>query len=204
MIGLILLAGGKGTRMECDTPKPFLPLDGKPIALHSLDAFPMCDEIVVVCPDEYRYIFPKNVTFAEPGERRQDSVKNGFAKLSSACDTILIHDAARPYIEQKDVEKLLAEGKNCGAALLASPITSTIKCGKNFIDKTLDRDTLWAAQTPQLLSRTILAKGLSLNISVTDDVAFAEAQNLPVKIVPGNPANIKITYPSDLPACVIN
>ena len=103
-LSVILLAGGKGTRVRSPIPKVFLPLKGKPIVLHSFELFQSLEkvtEIVVVCPPNYQHLFPPNTCFAFPGNTRQDSVKNGFEKTS--CPHILIHDGARPFISIESV-----------------------------------------------------------------------------------------------------
>src|SRR3990172_7494754 len=105
-LSVILLAGGTGTRMGGVLPKQFLPLNGKPIARHSFDTFASLDEvveIVVVCEERYRSHFHSekksyDLRFAEPGERRQDSVYNGFRTTSADADLICIHDSARPFV----------------------------------------------------------------------------------------------------------
>jgi 2-C-methyl-D-erythritol 4-phosphate cytidylyltransferase len=203
-LSIILLAGGKGTRMGSAIPKVFLPLNGKPIALHSFKLFqslPYVQEIIVVCPQDYYHLFPQDTLFAHPGEKRQDSVKNGFEKTS--FDPILIHDAARPFVTKEEIDKLLKEGLSIGAATLGIPMKYTIKevSSNRIVKKTLDRSLLYAMQTPQLLKRDILQKGLDAaqaqNLTVTDDVALAELIQHPVKIIPGFSRNIKITTPED-------
>jgi len=195
MIGLILLAGGASTRMGGITPKPFVRLGSKNIIDYSFEIFSShraINHIVVVIPPKYSHLYTNT---AAPGPRRQDSVLNGLAKLPKECDTILIHDAARPFITHKNIDDLLTAG---APATLAIKTTSTIKqatpCG--IVEKTLPRESLWTIQTPQLLTRTILE--IPCDDDVTDDVALAERQGLSVQLVPGSPRNIKITYPEDL------
>lgn len=204
-LSVILLAGGKGTRMGTPIPKVFLPLKGKPIVLHSFELFQSFEkvtEIIVVCPPNYQYLFPSNTLFALPGNTRQDSVKNGFKKTTSPH--ILIHDGARPFIPQQSVETLIDVGCTFGAAALGIPMTSTVKEVNTdlTVTKTLSRSSLYTIQTPQFLKREILEQGLqaatSQNLNLTDDVALAELINHPVKIVLGSPLNIKITHLEDL------
>lgn len=204
----ILLAGGMGTRMQSTTPKQFMDIDQKPIACYSFELFlqmPEIDEIVVVCPPDFRSYFAKNikpVVFALPGERRQDSVFNGLQ--ASSHPLICIHDAARPFIDAVLVSKVLKAGQNYGAATAAMPVKFTVKevDGNQFVKNTPDRNLMWEIQTPQVLHREILMQGFDHanqnNITVTDDVSLAELINKQVKLVEGSHTNMKITVPSDL------
>lgn len=205
-VAVILLAGGTGTRMGTSVPKQFLDLDGKPIARYSFDLFKSLDyvsQIVVVCPKMYREIFPPETTFAEPGERRQDSVYHGFLETARGVDLICIHDAARPFLSKKDVDKLLEEALLSKAATLACPVRYTVKeVTDGLIQKTLDRTNLYEIHTPQMIAPEILEEGFKKaaleNLSVTDDVSLVELLKRPVSVVQGSPKNIKITYPDDL------
>lgn len=204
----ILLAGGTGSRMQSSTPKQFLKIDQKPIAVYSFDLFlqiPEIDEIVVVCAPDFTSYFKsdsKSVVFALPGQRRQDSVFNGLQVSSHPL--ICIHDAARPFIDKILVSKVLAAGEQYGAATVAMPLKFTVKevDSNQFVKNTPDRSKIWEIQTPQVLHREILIEGFNQayekEITVTDDVSLAELINKPVKLVEGSHTNIKITVPSDL------
>ncbi|MEZ5315111.1 MAG: 2-C-methyl-D-erythritol 4-phosphate cytidylyltransferase [Chlamydiales bacterium] len=202
----IILAGGQGQRMNAPLPKQYLLLKKKPIACHSLEIFlnhPEMHQIIVVCAPEYRTLFSEyHVEFADPGERRQDSLFNGLklAKYNWICT----HDAARPYLTHKLIDRLIQEGKNHSAVTLGIPIKNTIKeCDSTgFVLRTLNRESIWEIQTPQLVKKHILIKGFAFadrhNITVSDDVSLAELIDHPVKLVLGSQKNIKITTPEDL------
>lgn len=206
---IIFLAGGSGTRFGTKTPKQFLPLGSKPVALHSLET--LCslspEEISIVCEPKYRDFFKiKNVkiVFALPGKSRFESVKNGHSALELGSNLILIHDSARPFIRSCDILSVLNEADTYGSAAVGIPVSSTIKevDEKGFVKKTLQRSSLFEIQTPQVLRADILKKGiqkaLEMKTEVTDDLFLSELLNLPAKIVCGNKTNIKITEKQDL------
>lgn len=209
-VEVILLSGGVGSRMGSLIPKQYLLLKDKPIARISFDLFDACDEIAsitVVANEGYHHIFDskrKNVSFALPGERRQDSLKNGMAKLAPDTDLVLIHDAARPFLTQDMILRVIQNTKETGAATLALPMRYTVKeaDAEKRVVKTLDRSKLYEIQTPQGLKRSILEKGMqraeSEGITVTDDVCLAEILSSAVQLVNGSPYNFKITTQEDL------
>jgi len=212
-VGAVLVAGGAGSRMGGATPKQFLLLKGKAIALHSLELFlqsSSIDEIAIVCSLVYQPLFEnaigdcKKVSFALPGIRRQDSVYNGVRALSERISYVCIHDAARPFIAAKELEEVIAAGRQWGAATLAIPVKGTIKQVNQelFVDCTPARSLLFEAQTPQVLQKQLLLdafdKCYADKLNVTDDVSLAELIGRPVKIVQGSYKNIKITTPEDL------
>jgi 2-C-methyl-D-erythritol 4-phosphate cytidylyltransferase len=211
-ISVVIVAGGRGTRMKSDTPKQYMVLGGKTVAEHSFDLFlEMAEvkEVVVVCAEEYRPFFErkgcnKRIAFAEPGARRQDSVYSGLCELNSEETLVCVHDAARPCIEETGVRAVFAAADECGAAFLGLPSKYTLKqCDEDgVVVQTLDRSVVWEAQTPQVVQRSVLSLGLERalreGITVTDDAAAAELAGCPVRCVRGAEANIKITTPEDL------
>ncbi len=212
-VSAILLAGGQGTRMNSVLPKQFIKIQNKEIALYSFETLlndPHITEVIVVCKKEYESLFTttqKDVRFARPGLRRQDSVYNGFLEVSSHADLICIHDSARPLLKSADLTRVLEEGLIHKAAVLGVPVKSTLKevTGEGFVLKTLNRTTIWEIQTPQVMTPSLLKEGFRLahekNLDVTDDVSLVELQGHPVKCVLGSYSNIKITTPEDL-ACL--
>jgi 2-C-methyl-D-erythritol 4-phosphate cytidylyltransferase len=209
---VILVAGGVGTRMQTAIPKQFLHLNKKEVARHSFDLFaalPEIKEIVVVCAEAYRHIFDTKkenvkVSFAQPGERRQDSVYNGLQAMTTECPFVCIHDAARQFITQEIVQRVLDAAREHGAAVAGMPLKFTIKecSASKLVQKTPDRSCLWEIQTPQAIETNLLKQGFAHahkhNLTVTDDVSLIELLGLPVKVVPGCYRNIKITTPDDL------
>jgi len=206
-LGVILVAGGTGTRMGSSLPKQYLPLAEKPLAQHSLDLFLQLQELqelIVVCAPEYQFHFSGQTRFALPGVLRQDSVWNGLQQLDPSIDLVCIHDAARPLITLPLIHKVLQAAKTTGAATLAMPLKFTVKKGSEdqLVEDTPNRSTLWEIQTPQVLRRDWLEEGFTYarthNQIVTDDVSLIEPLGYPVKLVNGCYTNLKITTPEDL------
>lgn len=212
MISAILLAGGTGSRMQSSEPKQFLKLQDKPIALFSFEKFlqlPEITEIIVVCPIEYRHLFKNHsskikLKFANPGNRRQDSVFNGLQEIDPQSSLACIHDSARPFVTIETIKEVIETGLNVGAAAVAVPLKSTVKRidSSQMVMQTPNRSTLWEVQTPQAIRPHLLHEGFAVASSqqhtVTDDVSLVELLGLPVKLVLSCYTNIKVTTPDDL------
>lgn len=211
-VAVILLAGGTGSRMKSDIPKQFLQLKNKPIVLHSFELFVCLQEaveIVVICSPEYRHLFhikDENITltFAMPGERRQDSVYNGLQAITSNSQYVCVHDSARPCVTLPMIQRVIAAAHQHGAATAAMPIKFTVKEADQdlFVTQTPDRSRIWEIQTPQVIRKDWLKDGfayaLKNNLTVTDDVSLVELLKKPVKLVEGCYSNLKITTQEDL------
>ena len=215
-VGVVLLSAGVGKRMGASIPKQYIKLMGLEIALHSLDTFLDCDvsEIVIVCAEEWQHIFKDHLEkrgptkcelkFTTGGKERQDSVKNGLAKITAPI--VAIHDAARPLLTKEEMEKVVADAAEHGAALLAVPTKATIKqavaADDNFVASTPKRKLLWEAHTPQVIRSDLLRKGFEKaeqeNLEVTDDVSLIELLGEKVKLTEGEYTNIKVTTPEDI------
>lgn len=215
---VILLAGGLGSRMKSSIPKQFISLKNKAIARFSFDLFcsmPEVVEIVVVCNPIFQSVFEldKNkklshtpqLTFALPGDRRQDSVFNGLQALSfKNIELVCIHDSARPFITAPIVRHILKAADQYGAATCGVPVKFTVKKSdaQGFVKETLQRAEIWEIQTPQIIKSSLLHAGFAIankeNITVTDDVSLVELLHHPVKLVEGEYSNLKITTPEDL------
>jgi len=211
----IVPAAGSGKRLGAHDEKPFVLLAGKPLiiyALKALDSSKYIDQIYVAASpgslgrlkgiiDKYR--ISKVVKVVAGGKTRSGSVKNCFDLVAPPCDIVLIHDGARPFPGESDIMNSILLAGKYGGCVTAIPVTDTIKlAGKGlFVRKTIDRSSLWRAQTPQAFRYGILKKalgGMKDISSVTDDASALELLGRKVKILKGSPRNIKITTKEDL------
>lgn len=207
-VSLIFLSGGKGERMQNSIPKQYLKLRQKEIALYSFETLqniPEIKEIIVVCDPLYCPLFQtsKPLIFASPGARRQDSLLNGLLKSSPQSQLLCIHDAARPLVDQTEVQKLFSLAEQFKAAALGAPVTSTIKiCQNGTVLQTPDRANLWEVFTPQVVQKKILEQSFaylqSHNSTVTDDLSLTELLGFPGYLLQSKHKNLKITTPIDL------
>ncbi len=209
-VGAIIVAAGSGQRMG-KANKIFAPLGGNPLLAWPMDTCQRCSlikQIVLVLNDEDLELGQKlkeergwaKVTLCPGGARRQDSVKEGLHKLK-ACHWVMIHDGARPFLTLDLIENGLKTAMETGAAVAAVPVTDTIKFANSngVIRETLQRDKLWAAQTPQIFTFDIIARAYKeLTTEVTDDAAAVERLGYEVKLYLGAYNNIKVTTPEDL------
>jgi 2-C-methyl-D-erythritol 4-phosphate cytidylyltransferase len=206
-------AAGVGSRMGAGTPKQYLPIAGKPMLRHTLDAFAGCPLVahtyVVVSVDDPfidGVLPPSGVTVLRcGGASRLESVRNGLWALENqlhANDWVMVHDAARPGLDAGLIEKLIREtGDHPAGGLLALPIVDTVKRAVNDEVATVSRDGLWLAQTPQMFRFRMLADALAAATdpsAITDDASAVEALGLAPKLVAGHPRNLKVTLPSDI------
>ena len=209
----VIPAAGSGVRMKSSMPKQYLPLCGIPVLAHTLRAFDgheRCVEIVIATSDrrvlsEMLAAYPCStpVRVVDGGARRQDSV---FAAVNACPDDdsiLLIHDAARPLISREEISAVLEAMLEYDAALLAVPVTDTIKMvHEEFVVSTPDRRTLWIAQTPQAARagqfRKAFRAAASDDATVTDDAAALEHIGVRVAVVRGSGTNMKITTEADL------
>jgi 2-C-methyl-D-erythritol 4-phosphate cytidylyltransferase len=213
---VILPAAGKSSRFRDKEKKPFATLDGRAVWLRSAELFITRQDVVqcqVVVAKEDQEFFRRryganlafmNVQIVEGGAERFDSVANALAKLKDEAEFVAIHDAVRPCLTNELIDAVFAEAEKTGAAMLALPITDTLKrvTPQNVIDATLAREGLWLAQTPQVfrkewLMQAYLNRG-KLGKLVTDDGQLVEAVGHAVHVVRGSTTNIKITEKEDL------
>jgi len=214
-VGAIIAAAGFGRRMKTDRPKQFLALNGTPILVHTIRKFDACgviSYIIVTAPRESveevtdlvnSAGFKKSVTVIEGGERRQDSVAMGLQQLQPGTDIVAVHDGVRPFVSIEDIENVVRQAAQSGAAILGVPIVDTVKqAERELVESTLMREHLILAQTPQVFRTDILKEAFERAAKDeyygTDESSLVERLGLPVAIVRGSERNIKITRPSDL------
>jgi 2-C-methyl-D-erythritol 4-phosphate cytidylyltransferase/2-C-methyl-D-erythritol 2,4-cyclodiphosphate synthase len=211
----LIVAAGRGARFGGDLPKQYRRLGGLPVLRHSAQTFarhPDIARIRVVIHDDDRTLHDEamaGLAAEEPvtgGASRQDSVRLGLESLEAlAPDTVLIHDAARPFIDAETISRTLACLSKSDGALVAVPVVDTLKRGDDgLVSGTVDRAGLYRAQTPQgFRYPAILAAHRAVaGRELTDDAAVAEAAGIGVRLVEGNEANFKITTEDDLARAV--
>ena len=212
MLSAIIVAAGSSRRLGFD--KLTAPLAGKPLIVHTLEAFaatqPVEEIIVVTRSDrinEFELLFrsaSKPVKVVSGGEHRHNSVQAGLREVSQATQYVSVHDGARPLITPSQIEQVFAQAQTCGAASLAEPVRDTLKrAGDNLeVRESIDRQQVYAMQTPQIFERRLLERAyeevLSGNHLVTDEVSAIELLGGKVTLVPNPEANFKITYQRDL------
>ncbi len=215
-VGAVVVAAGSSTRAGGGTPKQFRMLGTRPMFVAAVEPLlEDCDEIVIVVPagTESRAasmarsagIPEGRVKLVAGGPRRQDSVANGVAALSSDVGIVLVHDAARPFATRALVARVIEAAAEHGAAVPAVPATDSVKRVENGeVVASLDRSVLVLTQTPQGFRRDVLERAMAscADTDVTDDAQCVEMSGHAVVVVAGEPGNVKLTHPSDLEAAV--
>ena len=213
-VGVILVAAGSGSRTGSTELKQFRWVAGKPMLLHSIQTFQArADVAMVVCvlPREYvgdppPWIFQSDsdrLLLSVGGRERGESVANGLEDLSTECEIVVIHDAARPLVTSETIGRVIDEARQGNGAVAALPVTDTLKrvdtSGK--VVETVDRFGLWRAQTPQAFPRKIIERAhreaREADRIATDDAALCEKIGLPVVVVRGSERALKITEEND-------
>ena len=212
-VGAIIVAAGRGVRLGGSVPKQLLELGGQTLLQRSVaafDAHPRVDELVVVLPadlvsDGPNFVGPIRTTcsWVAGGERRQDSVRHGFSRLSPVVDLVLVHDAARPFVDHALIDRVIAAARDVGAAvpgLAASDTVKQVDVERREVTLTLARDAIWMAQTPQGFTRDVFTRVIALSEgdTATDEAQLAESAGDRVRVVDGDPRNVKITTAADL------
>ena len=216
----VLPAGGLGKRMGGNIPKQLMVLGGKPVYRYSLETFLSMDEIaevVMAVPADWKDHFEKEIfsdnasdeirakmKIVVGGAERWQSVENGVNALTSNAEFVLVHDVARPFISKEIIRDVCKTLVTKGSCLVAKPAVDTIKIAKDgCVQQTIDRNTVWMAQTPQAASIALLKKlygriaAEPLNFTPTDEASILEYFGENVYIVKGNNLNDKLTTPED-------
>jgi len=221
-VSAIIAAGGRGTRLGADGPKQLLEIGGVPMLQRAVDTFihaARVDEIIVALPPELAVDPPqylrdrsKPLYIVAGGARRQDSVANAFERVSPAADVVIVHDAARPFATEQLINLTVDAAHESGAAIASLPVNDTVKEAASsrhpgqdaIVERTLPRDRIFLAQTPQAFRRNVLRDAIVLarqsEIDATDEATLAERAGHTVRLVPGEAQNVKITTAEDLRA----
>lgn len=215
------MAAGRGTRLRGETPKQYRPIAGVPMVLRALRPFaahPDVARVVLVLPAEdavappafLRELAGARLVVVAGGAERADSVGAGLAALGAECTTVLVHDAARPFVERAVIDAVIAHARAGEGAVAAVRVSDTLKEAApddpTRVGRTVPRDGLWRAQTPQGFPRAVLERahaearagvGVSVGLA-TDDAALVERTGVPIRLVPDSPRNLKVTTADDL------
>ena len=208
---VIIVAGGKGLRMGSDLPKQFLPMGDKPVLMHTLEVFRRYDEtlqIIVVLPREQqdfwkqlcqKHSFAVEHTFADGGETRFYSVKNGLALLQEP-GLVGVHDGVRPFVSVEVIRRWYDLAKVQKAVIPVVDVVETLRHLTDAGSETVSRNDYKLVQTPQVFDVELLKQAYAQEFTpfFTDDASVVEAMGMPVYLAEGNRENIKITTPFDL------
>ena len=213
-VGVVIVAGGSSTRTGSTELKQFRWVAGKPTLLHSLQTFmsrPDVVSVVCVLPRAYAadpppWIFQCDIDrlmISTGGRTRTESVLAGLEDLPDEAAVVLVHDAARPLVSDETIDRVVASVRAGHSTIAALPVVDTLKevDDDGVIVRTIERERLWRAQTPQGFSRETIERAhreAKINhISATDDAALCERLGIPVKIVRGSERALKITEEAD-------
>jgi 2-C-methyl-D-erythritol 4-phosphate cytidylyltransferase len=215
-VGVVIVAGGTGSRVGGSELKQMRWVAGKPMLLHSLQTFQRLPDVgMVICVMPQRYagdpppwLFQcdlERMLISVGGRTRAESVANGLEDLPAFCSTVLVHDAARPLADEAMIARVIAEAKLGHGAIAALPVVDTLKrvAEDGTILETVSRTGLWRAQTPQGFPREVIerahreAKKGGWHGEATDDAALCERIGVPVKVVRGSEKAMKVTEELD-------
>lgn len=207
----IIVAGGKGKRMGRELPKQFIPLNGKPILLHTIEAFfhysEKIDVILVLPEDDFstwedivkKYSFHRKIILQKGGDTRFQSVKNGLEKIEGE-GLVAVHDGVRPLVSKETIAKSFQLAKEHQSAIAAVPLKESIRLMQEGKTKALDRSQYYLIQTPQTFDVELLKTSYKIKDEpyLTDDASVVECSGHSVFLFIGEYKNIKITTPEDL------
>ena len=207
---VLIVAGGKGLRMGSDLPKQFLPIGGKPVLMHTIEAFHHFDrtmKIILVLPQEQqtywqelcaKHSFVIGHTVVDGGETRFHSVKNGLACVNSGL--VGVHDGVRPFVSPEVIKRCYELAAIKKAVIPVIDVVETVRHITETGSETVSRNDYKLVQTPQVFDAELLKQAYAQEYTpfFTDDASVVEAMGIPVCLVEGNRENIKITTPFDL------
>lgn len=213
----LIPAAGQGRRMGMGVPKSSLLLGGIPLLKHTLQKFELCteiEEVIPIVPSEEVPFWEKEIMQKKEmkkvrriipgGEERQDSVYLGLQAIAGEAEIVLIHDGARPFVSPELIKKSLLESENFQAVVTALPAEETVKevSPRREVVKTLERNSLWIVQTPQIFTYSLIFYAHEVahkeSFIGPDDASLVERLGIPVRVIEGSRLNFKITTPDDL------
>jgi len=209
----IIVAGGSGSRMQSAVPKQFLLLNGKPVLMHTVEAFfnsASKPQIIIVLAEAYQsqwaqlcqsHQFEVPYTLVNGGETRFHSVKNAVDSIAGDANALVaVHDAVRPLIREDIINESYKTAVRAGNAIAAVKSRDSIRQLKNGLSVSLLRDKIYLVQTPQTFQLTQLKKAYEqpFDDAFTDDASVVEAAGYPIHLIEGSHLNIKITFPEDI------
>jgi 2-C-methyl-D-erythritol 4-phosphate cytidylyltransferase len=215
-VGVIVVAAGRGTRIGGETPKQYLSIAGVPMVLRALRPFAVHPDVAQIAlvlppddaahpPDFLRHVAGAVLAIVAGGAERTDSVAAGLAALDPACRTVLVHDGARPFVDRPVIDAVIAHARAGDGAVAAVRVSDTLKeadeADASRVRRTVPRDGLWRAQTPQGFPRVVLERAYAEAASIqsaTDDAALVERMGVTVRLVPDSSRNLKVTSAEDL------
>ena len=208
----IIVAGGKGLRMGGELPKQFIPIEGRPVLMRTLDTFYAYDnsiKIILVLPGdhqsywkqlchEYQFAVPHRI--ANGGATRFHSVQNGLSLVDAAEALVAVHDGVRPFVSHAVMERCYQDAAMLGAVVPVVPVVETVRQVVGEASVTVDRNAYRLVQTPQTFRASLLRRAYEQPYcdAFTDDASVVEALGEAVHLVEGNRENIKLTTPFDL------
>lgn len=213
-VGVVIVAGGSGSRVGGEELKQFRWVAGKPMLLHSVQTFMARADVgmvVVVLPQRYAgdpppWLFQCDVDrllVSVGGRTRSESVANGLDDLPDEAQIVLVHDAARPLVGAATIERVVTAVRAGRSVVAALPVVDTLKQvdDDGRIERTVSRESLWRAQTPQGFPRQVIVdahrRAMADRVSATDDAALLERLGIPVHVVRGSERALKVTEPDD-------
>jgi 2-C-methyl-D-erythritol 4-phosphate cytidylyltransferase len=215
-VGVVVVAAGRGTRFGGETPKQYQPIGGVPMVLRAVRPFaahPDVAQVALVLPPAdaeappafLRGVVGAGLVVVAGGAERSDSVAAGLRALGPECTVVLVHDAARPFVGRAVIDAVIAHARAGEGAVAAVRVSDTLKQAAaedaTRVARTVPRDGLWRAQTPQGFPRAVLERAYAAardEGGATDDAALVERTGVSVRLVPDSPRNMKVTTSEDL------